>query len=156
MMRTVERPVETKPKASSPAALLIDHLAQATRELRAKEALGGPTDAIRAVIRSLRRTLAIVAERGATPDPAGVEFAVVPTREGEPELRFRGRKLPVQGRLLRESLDAAGVRPQPAQVLLVDSELGRRCVEEALVMLSVEEFRIRQAKAALLRALQEA
>jgi hypothetical protein len=155
MMRMVERPEETQaePNPPAPEALLIDQLAQATRELRASEALGKRSDGVRAVIRSLRRTLAAMAERGTTPDLGEVDFAVVCPREGEPDLRFQGRKLPVQGRLLRDCLGRAGIRLQPAQVLLMDPELGRRCVEESLVMLSVEEFRIRQAKASLLQSL---
>jgi hypothetical protein len=157
MEMTVERPeaFQAQPSPRAAEALLINQLAQAARELRATEALGRRSDRIRAVIRSFRRTLGMIAERGATPDLAELEFAIVCTGEGDPELRSRGRKLPVQGGFLRDCLSGAGVRLQPAQMLLADPDLVRRCVEESLVRLSVEEFRVRQAKADLLQTLQK-
>ena len=136
-------------------ALLLEQLAVATRELRAKEAEGGRTEDIPSVIRSLRRTLASLAERGAVQDLSKAEFTVRCPELECLELWYRGRKLPAEGRLLRKALRAAGLRLQPGQVLLADREWARHAIEESLVGLTLEEFRVREGKAALLRALHD-
>ena len=110
---------------------------------------------MRAVIRSLRRTLASIAELGSALDLSRSEFAVkCPTWE-EMELWRRGRKLPVNVRAFRKALETAGVQLQPGQVLLADREWARRMIEESLVTLSLEELRLREGKAILLRALHD-
>jgi len=134
-------------------ALLVEQLALATRALRMKEAEGGRTEEIRAVVRSLRRTLASIAERGGLWDLSRADFTVRYTDLEGLELWYRGRKLPANVRLLRETLEAGGVCLEPGQVLLADREWAGRVIEESLVGLSLEEFRIRERKTALLRAL---
>jgi hypothetical protein len=141
--------------AGASEALLLEQLAVATRELRAKEAEGGRTEEIHAVIRSLRRTLASLAERGAVQDLSKAEFSVRCPDSENLELWYRGRKLPAEGRLLRKTLRAAGVRLLPGQVLLADREWARHAIEESLVGLTLEEFRVREGKATLLRALHD-
>ena len=137
----------------APEALLVEQLALATRQLRTREAEGRRTDEVRAVIRSLRKTLASIAEHGCVPDLESSEFSVKCPAPGIIELWHRGRKLPADVRAFREALESAGVQLQPGQVLLGDRQVARRLVEESLVALSLEEFRIREGKTVLLRAL---
>ena len=137
-------------------ALLVEQLALATRELREKEAEGGRTEELRAVVRSLRRTLATIAERGAVWDLSRADFTVRSTDLESLELWYQGRKLPADVRLLRRTLGMAGICLEPGQVLLADPEWARRAIEETLVGLSLEEFRLRERKTALLRALHDA
>ena len=136
-------------------ALLVEQLARATRELRTREAQGGPTEKIRAVIRSLRRTLASIAERGGVWDLSRADFALKCTEPEKLELWYRGRKLPVDVRLLGQPLGTAGVCLEPGQVLLADREWVKQVLEESLVGLTLEEFRVRERKTALLRALHD-
>jgi hypothetical protein len=138
--------------ADSPAvrsdALLIDQLARATRELRVREAEGRRTEGVRAVIRSLRETLS----RGGVIDS---DFLLKRSAEGEIELWHRGRRTPICTRVLRDAFETAGVDLEPGQVLLAERELARRAIEESLVRYSLQEFRLREVKASLLRATQE-
>lgn len=136
-------------------ALLVEQLAHATRELRTREAEGGGTDGIRPVIRSLRRTLTFIAERGGVQDFSGAEFAVRCPGPESLELWHRGRKVSADVPLLRQTLRTAGVRLQSGQVLLADREWVRQSIEESLLELSLEELRIRQEKTSLLRALHD-
>lgn len=138
---------------AAPEALLVEQLAVATRELRTRQSEGGRIDQVRAVIRSLRKTLASIAEHGSVPELERSDFSVKCAAPGRIELWHRGRKLLADVRAIREALESAGVRLQPGQVLLADRELARRLVEESLVALSLEEFRIREGKTVFLRAL---
>ncbi len=56
------------PSVPAPEALLIEQLARATSELRRREAAGGDTRDVRAVIGCLRNTLAEIAEQGSVPE----------------------------------------------------------------------------------------
>ena len=134
-------------------ALLVDQLARATRELRAREAEGRHTDAVRAVVRSLRRTLARVAEHGSALNSSGSEFMIKVPYRNEIELWHRSTMLPIETQPLRHALEAAGVALEPGQALLADSELARPAIEESLVACSLKEFRLRETKSALLRTL---
>lgn len=136
-------------------ATLIEQLALATRELRTREAVGDRTEEIRAVIRSIRSTLTSIAERGEVQDLSRADFTVRCPEPGSLELWYRGRRLSADVRLLRETLGTAGVSLRPGQVLLADREWARRVIEESLVGLSLEELRLREGKAALLRALHD-
>ncbi len=134
-------------------ALLVEQLASATHALRVREAERGRTDELRAVVRSLRKTLAAIAEHGCVPDLERSEFSVKCPGPGSMELWHRGRMLPADVRVFRDALESAGVQLQPGQVLLADRQFARRLVEKSLLALSLEEFRIREGKTALLRAL---
>ena len=136
-------------------ALLVEQLARATRELRVREAQGRRSDVPRAIVLSLRKTLSWIAEHGCVPNPDAFEFVVRVSPEGEWELRHRGQKTPVLPERLREDFAAAGVALEAGQILLADRDLARRIVEESVVAYSLEEFRLRVAKAALLRTLSE-
>jgi len=142
------------PSVPAPEALLIEQLARATSELRRREAAGGDTRDVRAVIGCLRNTLAEIAEQGSVPEVTDDDYAVMCPARGELEVRHRGGKLPVDARIFLEDLGAAGVDLEPGQVLLADRDWARRKIEESLVGLTLEEVRIREAKGALLRALQ--
>jgi len=142
--------------SGAPEALLIEQLASATCELRTREGQEGRSEELRALVRSLRHTLASVAGRRSVLEPAESDYSVKCSAPEAMELWHRGRKLPVRPRAIREALGSAGVRLQPGQVLLADREWARRRIEESLVGLSLEEFRIREGKAALLRALNDA
>jgi hypothetical protein len=120
-----------------------------------REAGGGETREVRAVIGCLRNTLKLVAEQGNVPDLTGPDFSVACPAPGEIEVRHLGGKLPVDARCFLRDLGAAGVDLVPGQVLLVDRDWARRKIEESLVGLTREEVRIREAKSALLRALAE-
>jgi hypothetical protein len=136
-------------------ALLVEQLARATRELRVREAQGCRTDVARAVVLSLRKTLSWMAEHGCVPNPDAFEFVVRVSPEGESELRHRGQTIPILPERLREDFAAAGVALEAGQVLLAERDLARRIVEESIVAYSLEEFRLRVAKAALLRTLSD-
>jgi hypothetical protein len=136
-------------------ALLVEQLAFATHELRSREAEGGRVEEMRVAIRTLRRTLASVAMHGSVKDLSRSEFSVKCPAPKEMELWHRGRKLPVNARVFRDPLEAAGVELQPGQVLLADREWAREMVEESLAALSLEELRIRDGKDVLMRTLQD-
>lgn len=72
----------------------------------------------------------------------------------ELELWHRGRKLPVKGEMLRGAFDRAGIQLKPGQGLLLDRELARRVIEETVVLLTLDEVRIREAKNILCLSLQ--
>lgn len=138
-----------------PEALLIEQLASATRELRTRESREGRSEELRALVRSLRHTLASIAGRRSVPEPGKSDYSVKCSAPEVLELWHRGRKLPVRAPAIREALGSAGVRLQPGQVLLADREWARHRIEESLVGLSLEEFQIREGKAVLLRALND-
>jgi hypothetical protein len=134
-------------------ALLVEQLAQATRQLRIQESERRRTDVVRAVVLSLRKTLSWMAEHGSTLDSTGSEFLIkAPYRNGI-ELWHRGAMLPIETQPLRHALKTAGVELEPGQALLADLELAREVIEESLVTCSLEEFRLRERKSALLRTL---
>jgi hypothetical protein len=135
--------------------LLLEQLARATTERSSGGAEDRCSEQTGGVIRSLRNTLAWVAERGAVPDPSSPGYVVTVSQEEVVELWRRVRKLRTETRVLRNSFERAGVRLQPGQGILADRDLARLWVEESLVALSLEEFRLRQAKAELLRSLDE-
>lgn len=122
--------------------------------MRAREAQGRRTDVAQAVILSLRETLAWMAEHGSIVDPNASDFVVKTTSEGELELWHRGRRMPVLPQPLQEVLGAADVALEPGQMLLADRGFARRIIEESLVRYSLEEFRLREIKSALLRTLE--
>ena len=159
MSATTESPIRDQSEdgggSGASEALLVEQLALATRELRRKEAEGGRTEDLGAVVRSLRRTLASIAERGDVQDLSRADFTVKCPQRESLELWYRGQKLPADVRLLRESLGAAGVSLRPGQVLLADREWARRVIEESLLELSLEEFRVRERKTSLLRSLHD-
>jgi len=136
-------------------AHLIEQLARATRELRAREAAGQRPDAGRAVIQSLRNTLSRMAERGSGLDPDASDFWVKRSSEGEIELWRRGKKLPICARHLEGAFEAAGVVLEPGQMILADPELVRRSVEESLLGYALQELRLRETKSELLRVTHE-
>ncbi len=136
-------------------AHLIEKLARATRELRVREAEGRRTDAVRAVIQSLRNTLSRMAERGSALDPDSSDFWVNRSAEGEIELWHRGRKLPICARYLEGAFETAGVVLEPGPPILADRELVRLSVEESLLAYAVQELRLRETKAELLRVTDE-
>lgn len=131
----------------------MDQLARATRELRVLEAEGRCTEEVRAVVRSLRRTLARMAEHGSWLDSAGSEFLIKAPRRNEIELWHGDTMLPIETQPLRHALESGGVVLEPGQALLADPELARQVIEESLVTCSLKEFRLRQTKSALLRTL---
>jgi len=136
-------------------ALLIEQLARATRELRAREAEGRPSDSVRAVVASLRNTLARMAERGVVFRPDPREFVVRRDHGGEMELWHRGKRLSISPEPLPEAFEAAAVEVEPGQVLLADRELVRRVAQESLLGYTLRELRLREAKADLFRALED-
>ena len=134
-------------------ALLIEQLAQATRELRMREAEGRRTEEVDAISRSLRRTLQAIANHGNILEYGGAEFLLKCTVSGELELWRGGKRLGMKCGSLRAMFDKAGVHVEPGQLILVDNSLARRAAEESLVALTLEELRIREEKKALLLAL---
>jgi len=136
-------------------AHLIEKLARATRELRAREAAGQRSDAVRAVIQSLRNTLSRMAERGSALDPDASDFWMKRSPEGEIELWHRGKKLPVCARHLEGAFETAGVVLESGEPILVDRELVRRSVEDSLLGCALQELRLRETKAELLRVMDE-
>lgn len=138
---------------SSQESPLLEQLARATTELRTREAEGQGTEAVRAVIRSLRRTLARQAELKKDPDPRSADLVMRVLAEGEAELWHRGIRIPVDSRPLRDAFLEAGVAPASGQALLVDPELARHAIEESLVEWSLQELRLRRTKSLLLRTL---
>lgn len=142
--------------APTAEALLVEQLAHATRQLRVLEFERRRTDVARSVIRSLRKTLSWIAEHGSVLDPSASDFVIKVSPNEGPELWYRGRRIPICPQPLREALELTGLELEPGQVLLSDQELARRIVEESLVRYSLEEFRLREMKSALLRTLEEA
>jgi hypothetical protein len=136
-------------------ALLVEQLGRATRELRIREAEGSRSDVVRAVIRSLRNTLSWVAEHGNVFDPDHCDFVVKRAAGGEIELWNRARKVPICPQPLGEAFRTAGVEPEPGQIILAHPELVRWTVDESLVSYSLQELRLRQIKAALLRTTED-
>lgn len=136
-------------------ALLIEQLARATRELRVREAERQPSDVVRAVIKSLRNTLARMAQLGTVFRPDPRDFVVRRDPGGEVELWHRGRRLSISPEPLREAFEAAAVEVEPGQVLLADRELVRRVAQESLLGYTLRELRLREAKADLFRALED-
>lgn len=159
MIATLEprgtRPAEAVIPPGAAEALLVEQLARATRELQFQEALGGRTGEIRAVVRSLRSTIALMAERGSVLDRSDPEFRVKCLPHREPELWHGRQKLPVQSGLLRRTFEKAGVTLEPGQLLVADRDLATRLVEESLVAFSLQELRIREAKNTLLLSLRD-
>jgi len=98
-------------------------------------------------------TLASVARNGSALDLSQAEFTVSCRSDHELELRFKGRALPVSASVMRDTFARAGIRLQPGQTILADREVARRCIEETLMALSLDEFRIREAKSVLLQSL---
>lgn len=157
MMPMVEPPTERRAERAAPAAeaLLIEQLARATRELRAREAEGRRAGEVRAVIRCLRHTLSRMAQCGSVPDPEPSDFWVQTSPEGEIEVWHRGKRLPLCDRQLEGAFEASGVVLEPGQRILVVRDLVRRSVEESLLNYALQEFRLREAKADLLRVTEE-
>lgn len=82
---------------------------------------------------------------------AGTSVSCLENRDFE--LRIQGRSIPVKASVLRDAIEGAGIRLEPGQTVVTDRDLTRRCIEETLVALSLEEFRLREAKTMLLQAL---
>ena len=98
-------------------------------------------------------TLASVARNGSALDLSQAEFTVSCRSDHELELRFKGRALPVRASVMRDAFERAGIQLQPGQTILAYREVARRCIEETLMALSLDEFRIREAKSVLLQSL---
>jgi hypothetical protein len=145
---------------SEPASLrtdahLVEMLARATRELREREAAGQRSDAVRAVIRSVRKTLSRMAERGTVPDPDASDFWVQCSSDEEIELWHRGKRLPIRARYFESAFESAGVVLEPGEWILADPELVRGGVEDSLLACALQELRLREMKAELFRVADE-
>lgn len=98
-------------------------------------------------------TLACMGRRTSARQPSDAGMSVACLENQGFELRIQGRAIPVKASVLRDAVASAGIRLEPGQTIVPDRDLSRRCIRETLVDLSLEEFRLREAKSMLLQAL---
>ena len=136
-------------------ALLVEQLAEATRQLRARETEGRRTEIVRAVVNSLRMTLGSIAQKGTVEDPSVALFVLKSKGPEELEFWHRGKKLRGPFLVLEEAIRESGIRLRPGQIVILHGDLAQRAIEASLIGLAQEELRLREAKRALLLALSE-
>jgi hypothetical protein len=105
-----------------------------------------------AVIRSLRRTLASIVQLRDPRVVGATGFLLTVSSEGEPVVRHVGRTLLIPGSLVRELFKEAGAELGAGQVILLDPEVAKSMIEDALAALSREEAGLREEKSKLLQA----
>lgn len=128
---------------------LLGEIASLRGRLSRLRAEGADVAAVRALIMSLRLTLACLLS-GREVRKAGLEgFTAQRAPESDPLVKHRGRTLPVSGLYLAHLMKDAGVGLLPYEFILLDPSLVRLLLEEALARVGFQEAVIRQEKATL-------
>ena len=130
--------------------ILIEEIERARHGALAARGRGGSSISIDSVLLSLRRTLAAVAE-GYDPRQLGARGGFTCEVDGRLEhtLGFKGRPLPVNGRYLEHLLSRAGVDLLPGQVLLLDTQLAREVIDDAIEELDRDHERLSRDRSRL-------
>src|ERR1043165_168605 len=126
-----------------------------SRAVRARE-VGEDASAIEKIVGSLRLTYAALAA-GLGPDEDRPQaFELRAGRVREHSVVLGDRPVPVNGPYLEAVLDEAGLELAPGQVILLEAELVRDLVEEALGRIAHDQARAEKERAELEAILEPA
>ena len=109
-----------------------------------------------AILRSLRVTY-LALSTGLDPWKDALQsFLLEVTAGGDHVLLHAGLPIPVDGFHLEQLFEKAGIELRPGQILLLDAELARTAIEEALGALALEQALAERARAQRKAAIDEA
>jgi hypothetical protein len=133
----------------STLSLLAAQISCATSKAMKAREVGRDASAIEKIAGSLRLTLA-ASLAGLPPDEAGPQaFQLAAGRIREHSVVLGDRPVPLSGPYLESLLHEAGLELAPGQVILLEAELVRDLVEEALGRVAHEQARVEKERAEL-------
>lgn len=131
---------------------LADQWFHATGRMSEERAKGREATTVQGIVRSLRMTLASIAQHRDPREVGATGFVCLTDQASEPVVRHAGRALPVSSSYLKHLFGDAAVKLAPGQAILLDAAFVRQVVEEALAAIGREEAEIRDQKKKLVEA----